>query len=191
MPKFVLHFPLNLLNLIYTKATSFKFYAYINHLTLWKTKDKKGSKKGMLNKNFCPFLSQMWITQGGGYQLANNEFVATNLSHKTPNFCSKNSLKNQTILKVKIYKFLLKNQSFLNVKSYKNLIKNRYFSNLTNINLDNCLLNNQVKNLSNTHFSNLKNINLYFRNIKHYIKNLIYFWHTYSGLFRIYCQRLN
>ena len=90
----------------------------------------------MTNKNFCPISSQMWITQGGGRLNRNNEFVATNLSPKTPNFCSKNSLKNQTISKVKLYK-------------------------------------NSPKN------------------IKHYIKNLIYFRHTISGLFRIYCQRLN
>ena len=139
---------------------------YIKLQIMWKTKDKKGSKIDMTNKNFCPISSQMWITQGGGYQLANNKFVATNLSHKTPNFCSKNSLKNQTILKAKIYKFLLKNQSFLNVKSYKNLIESRYFS-------------------------NFKNINFYFRNIKHNIKNLIYFRHILNVSFRVYCRRLN
>ena len=41
------------------------YMPYIKLQILWKTKDKKGSKKSMLNKNFCPFLSQMWITQGG------------------------------------------------------------------------------------------------------------------------------
>ena len=48
----------------------------------------------MLNKYFCPYLSQMWITQGGGRLGRKNKFVATNLLPKTPNFRSKNSLKN-------------------------------------------------------------------------------------------------
>ena len=148
----------------------------------------------MTNKNFCPISSQMWITQGGGgYRLANNKFVATNLSHKTPNFCSKNLPQNQTISKAKTSKFSLNNQSFLNTKLNTNFIANRYFSNLTNINLDNCLLNNQVKhNISNTYFSNLKSINLHFSNTKHYIKNLLYnlikLRHTISGLFRVYTR---
>ena len=47
----------------------------------------------MSNKNFCPYLSQMWITRGGGRLDRNNEFVATNLLQKAPIFCSKNSLK--------------------------------------------------------------------------------------------------
>ena len=120
----------------------------------------------MTNKSFCPISSQMWITQGGGRLDRKSKFVATNLSHKTPNFCSKNSLKNQTRLKAKIYKFLLKNQSFLNVKSYKNLIAKLYSY-------------------------NFKNINLYFRNIKHNIKNLIYFRHILNVSFCVYCRRLN
>ena len=145
----------------------------------------------MQNKIFCPISSQMWITQGGGGLDRKSKFVATNLSHKTPNFCSKNSLKNQANLKIKISKFLLKKQNNLNVNLY-NLKKNRNFSNLKNINLDNCLLNNQVKhNISNTHFGNLKNIKFYFRNIKHNIKNLIYFRHILNVSFRVYCRRLN
>ena len=130
---------------------------------------------------------------GGGRLNRNNKFVATNLSQKSPNFCSKNSLKNQTISKPKTYKFLLKNQSFLNDKSYKILIKSRYFTNYKNINFYNYLSNNQVKNIAHTHFGNLKNINL--KIIKSYYKNLHYNLikrrHTISGLFRIYCQRLN
>ena len=98
---------------------------------------------------------------GGGRLNRNNKFLCTNLLPNAPIFCSKNSLKNQTILKTKIYKFLLKNQNTLYTKSYKNLIKNLYFS-------------------------NLKNINLYFRNIKHNIKNLIYFRHIFNVSFRVY-----
>ena len=80
----------------------------------------------MSNKNFCPYLSQMWITQGGGRLNRNNEFVATNLSPKTPNFRSKNSLKTQTISKAKLYKNSLKN-----TKHYiKNLI---YFRHIFNV----------------------------------------------------------
>ena len=78
-----------------------------------------------------------------------------------PTFCSKNSLKNQTIVKTKIYKFLLKNQNTLYTKSYKNLIAKQYFY-------------------------NFKNINLYFRNIKHNIKNLIHFRHIINVSFRVY-----
>ncbi len=163
----------------------------------------------MTNKNFCPISSQMWITQGGGRLDRNNEFVATNLLSKPLNFRSKNSLKNQIISNDDLYRnleknicftnlshinfvnILLKKQSFLYAKSHRNLIKNKYILNDNYIILCNNSTNNQVKNLTNTHFSNLKNIKLYFRNIKHYIKNLIYFRHTISGLFRIYCQRLN
>ncbi len=137
------------------------------------------------------------------------------MSPNTPNFCSKNSLKNQTILKSKSYKFLLKSQSFLNTKLYKNSLKNeqnlnikkskkilekisknQFFSDLKNINFDNYFLNNQSKyNLTDTHFSNLKNININLKTIKSYYKNLHYNLikrrHTISGLFRVYCRRLN
>ena len=74
----------------------------------------------MTNKSFCPISSQMWITQGGGRLDRKSKFVATNLSPKPPNFCSKNSLKNQTILKSKSYKFLLKKQRFLDTLKYIN-----------------------------------------------------------------------
>ena len=96
---------------------------------------------------------------------------------------------------VDFYKVSFKKRNLLNARLNRDFIQSRYFSNLTNINIDNCLLNNQVKNLANTHFINLKNINLYFRNIKYYIKNLLYDLikrrHTISGLFRVYCRRLN
>ena len=150
---------------------------------------------------------------GGGRLNRNNEFVATNLSTKTPNFCSKNSPQNQTISNAKAYKNLVKNryfnnlyyinfdnillrkQSFLNVKSYKNLIESRYFSNFKNINFYNHILKNQVKNIANTHFNNLTNINFNCKTIKSYYKNfhynLIKRRHTISGLFPVSCRRLN
>ncbi len=152
---------------------------------------------------------------GGGYRLANNKFVATNLLPKTSNFCSKNSLKNQSISKAKTFKFLLKKQRFLDTKLHKNsqkneqnlnikkskkilekLSKNQFFSDLKNINFDNYFLNNQSKyNLTDTHFSNLKNININLKTIKSYYKNLHYNLikrrHTISGLFPVSCRILN
>ncbi len=137
------------------------------------------------------------------------------MSPKTPNFRSKNLLKNQANLKIKISKFLLKNQRFLDTKLHKNsqkneqnlnikkskkilekLSKKQFFSDLKNINLDNCLLNNQSKyNLTDMHFSNLKNININLKTIKSYYKNLRYNLikrrHTISGLFLVSCRRLN
>ena len=137
------------------------------------------------------------------------------MSPKTPNFRSKNSLKNQTNLKIKISKFLLKKQRFLDTKLHKNSLKNeqnlnikkskkilekisknQFFSNLKNLNFDNYFLNNQSKyNLTDTHFSNLKNININLKTIKSYYKNLHYNLinrrHTISGLFPVSCRRLN
>ena len=137
------------------------------------------------------------------------------MSPKTPNFRSKNLLKNQANLKIKISKFLLKNQRFLDTKLHKNsqkneqnlnikkskkilekLSKNQFFSDLKNINFDNYFLNNQSKyNLTDTHFSNLKNININLKTIKSYYKNLHYNLikrrHTISGLFPVSCRILN
>ena len=61
---------------------------------MWKTKDKKGAKS-YVNQEFLtlpqPNVDNSW---GGGRLNRKNKFVATNLLPKTPNFCSKNSLKN-------------------------------------------------------------------------------------------------
>ena len=116
----------------------------------------------------------------------------------------------QGLFNIKFYKYLiknlyfsnsydvnsvpLKNQNTLYTKSYKNLIAKQYFYNFKNINFDNYLSSNKVKNLANIHFSNLTNINLKSKPIKSYYKNLHYnlikLQHTLSGLFPVYCRKI-